>query len=157
MLMNKRGALVRRLLWIIGSILMSTIVLGEVFVKIHEPIRFNDLSTTSIERDYIVGEGTFEIYTDDEKNDLGKKIVFRFPEEGYMSNKKNSIKIDKYSMETDDNSMIISKKRELVKFYALVNRRNIGRDKDPKIVEGEYTGYVSVIFSLYERIKKGGE
>ncbi|WP_407537973.1 hypothetical protein [Cetobacterium somerae] len=73
-----------------------------------------------------------------------------------MTNKKNTIKIDKYSLETEENSMIISTKRELVKFYALVNRRNIGKNKDPKIVEGEYVGYVPVVFSLYESIKKGG-
>ena len=147
----------KKILWLMGLCLISSLVFGEVHIKIHEPIRFKDLNTRSLERDYIVGEGSFEVYTDNEKEDIGKKIVFRFPEVGYMSNRKNIVKIDKYSIETNENSMIISTKRELVKFYALVNRREIGKNKDSKIVEGEYVGYVPVIFSLYESINRGGK
>lgn len=146
----------KKILWLIGMCIISSLVFGEVHIKIHEPIRFKDLNTRSLERDYLVGEGSFEIYTDNEQEDIGKKIVFRFPEVGYMTNKKNNIKIDKYSMATDENSMIISTKREIVKFYALVNRREIGKNKEPKVVEGEYTGYVPVVFSLYENIIRGG-
>ncbi|MGL5413966.1 hypothetical protein [Cetobacterium sp.] len=143
------------LMSLIGVVLFSSVAFSEVFIKIHEPIRFKDLNTRSLERDYIVGEGSFEVYTDNEKVDLGKKIVFRFPETGYMSNKKNNIKIEKYSMETSDNSMLISTKREIVKFYALVNRREIAKNKEPKVIEGEYTGYIPVVFSLYQNIRKG--
>lgn len=146
----------KKILWLMGICLISSLTFGEVHIKIHEPIRFKDLNMRSLERDYIVGEGSFEIYTDDEKVDIGKKIVFRFPEYGYMTNRKNIIKINKYSMATNENSMIISTKREIVKFYALVNRREIGKNKEPNIVEGEYVGYVPVVFSLYENIKRGG-
>ncbi len=147
----------KKILWLMGVWLISSLAFSEVQIKIHEPIRFKDLNTRSLERDYIVGEGSFEVYTDNEKEDIGKKIVFRFPETGYMSNRKNGIKVDKYRMETDENSMLVSTKREIVKFYALVNRRGIGKNKDPKIVEGEYTGYVPVVFSLYENINRGGK
>lgn len=146
----------KKILWLIGICIISSLAFGEVHIKIHEPIRFKDLNTRSLERDYLVGEGSFEVYTDNEQEDIGKKIVFRFPEVGYMTNKKNTIKIDKYSMETDENSMIVSTKREIVKFYALVNRREIGKNKEPRVVEGEYVGYVPVVFSLYENIRRGG-
>ncbi len=146
----------KKILWLMGMCIISSLTFGEVHIKIHEPIRFKDFNTRSLERDYLVGEGSFEIYTDKEEDDIGKKIVFRFPEIGYMTNKKNTIKVDKYSMATDENSMIISTKREIVKFYALVNRREIGKNKEPKIVEGEYVGYVPVVFSLYENIRRGG-
>lgn len=142
---------------LIFMLLFSTLTFSEVIVKIYEPIRFKDLNTKSLGEDYIVGEGAFEVSTNNEKEDLGKKIVFRFPDSGFMTNKKNSIKIKKYSMETEEKSMIISTKREIVKFYALVNRREIGKNKNPKIVEGEYVGYVPVIFSLYERAYKDSE
>lgn len=145
----------KKMLWLLGMCLVSSLSFGEVHIKIHEPIRFKDLNIKSLERDYLVGEGSFEIYIDKEE-DIGKKIVFRFPDSGYMTNKKNIIKVDKYSMVTDENSMIISTKREIVKFYALVNRREIGKNKEPKIIEGEYVGYVPVVFSLYENIKRGG-
>lgn len=147
----------KKIIELLGMILISSFAFGEVSIKINEPIRFKDFNTRSIERDYIVGEGSFEVSTDNEKGDLGKKIIFRFPEQGYMSNKKNTIKINKYSMETDDNSMIISTKREIVKFYALVNRREIGKNNTPEVIEGEYVGYVPVVFSLYENIVKGGK
>lgn len=142
---------------ILGISMLSSVALAEVTVKILEPIRFKDLNTISIEADYLVGEGVFEVSTDNPKVDLGKKIVFRFPETGIMTNKKNTITVKKYSLPTKDDSMIISTEREQVKFYALIDRREIGRNKLPEIVEGEYVGYVPVVFSLYERIKKGGE
>lgn len=147
----------KKFIWLMGICLISSLTFGEVNIKIHEPIRFKDLNTRSLERDYLVGEGSFEVYTDNEKEDIGKKIIFRFPETGYMSNRKNTIKIDKYNMETEKNSMIISTKREIVKFYALVNRREIVKNRDPKVIEGEYIGYVPVIFSLYENINRGGK
>lgn len=144
----------KKVIWLVGLFIVSNLVFGEVYIKIHEPIRFKDFSTRSIENDYLVGEGSFEIYTDSDE-DLGKKIVFRFPEVGYMSNKKNTIKVEEYSIEGDKNSMIISKKREIVKFYASVNRREIKKNKEPEIIEGEYIGYVPVVFSLYESIHRG--
>lgn len=142
----------KKILAVITFFIIYTLSLSEVFVKIHEPIRFKDLNTRSLGQSYIVGEGSFEIYTDREDLDLGKKIIFRFPDNGIMTNKKNQIKIDEYKMDNDENSMIISTKREIVKFYALVNRRNIGKNELPEIVEGKYIGYVPVIFSLYEKI-----
>ncbi|MGL5122602.1 MAG: hypothetical protein ACRC6K_00330 [Fusobacteriaceae bacterium] len=147
----------RKIFLIIGLCFVSSLIFGEVYIKIYEPIRFKNLNMRSLERDYLVGEGSFEVYTDNLKKDIGKKILFKFPEIGYMTNKKNIIKIIKYSMETEDNMMLISTKREIVKFYALVNRRKIGKNKEAEIVQGEYVGYVPVIFSLYENIIRGGE
>ena len=142
---------------VLGITMLSSLAFSDVTVKILEPIRFKDVNTISIDGNYVVGEGVFEVSTDNPKEDLGKKIVFRFPENGTMTNKKNTIPVKKYSLPTDDNSMIISTERESVKFYALINRRDIGKNKAPEVVEGEYTGYVPIVFSLYERIGKGGE
>ncbi|WP_300341572.1 hypothetical protein [Fusobacterium sp.] len=147
----------KNILILIFMFLLYTLTFSEITVKISEPIRFKDLNTKSLGEDYIVGEGAFEVSTDNEEKDIGKKIIFRFPETGFMTNRKNNIKIAKYAMETEDKSMIISTKREIVKFYALVDRREIGRNKDPKIVEGEYVGYVPIIFSLYEKEFKNSE
>lgn len=124
---------------------------SKIIIDIKEPIRFKDFNTKALKETYIVGEGAFEIYTDNEKNDLGKKIIFKFPKNGIISNKKNQIKVNKYQMENNANSMILSTKREIVKFYALISKKEIKKNKDPHLLEGEYVGYVPIIFSLYEK------
>lgn len=138
------------LMWMMS---MSLLTFSQISVKINEPIRFKDLNTRSLEGDYLVGEGSFEVSTDKVEEDLGKKIVFMFPETGFMTNKKNTIKVEKYGMETEEKSMIVSTKREIVKFYAFIKRRDILKNKDPKVIEGEYVGRIPVVFSIYENIR----
>lgn len=133
-------------------IMLSHTALAEISVKINEPIRFKDVNTNSLGDDYILGEGSLEISTDNEKEDIGKKIVLTFPEEGILSNKKNNIHIKKYSLETKDKSMIISTKKEIIKFFAIADRREIERNKDPQIIEGEYVGKVPIVLSLYKKV-----
>lgn len=148
----------RKIILTMFGCILSVTSFSQVDVKILEPIRFKNLNTLAINDDIIVGEGQFEVSTDNKEEDLGKKIVFRFPNEGFMTNKKNIIKVEKYSLDetgkigNEKNEMIISTEREIVKFYAFVKRRDISRDKDAEQVEGEYVGYVPVVFSLYKRI-----
>lgn len=133
-------------------IMLPRTALAEVSVKISEPIRFKDVNTNSLGEDYILGEGSLEISTDNEKEDIGKKIVFTFPEGGMLSNKKNNIRVKKYSLETEDKSMIISTKKEIIKFFAIADRKEIERNKDPQIIEGEYVGKVPIVLSLYKKV-----
>ncbi len=132
-------------------LLINCFSYGEVFIKIHEPIRFDEYNTRSIRSDILVGQGTLEVYTDNEKEDIGKKIIFRFPDTGLMTNRKKWIKIEKYATEDKKNEMIISNKRELVKFYAVIDKKKINKGEDPQIIEGDYIGYVPIILSLYSK------
>lgn len=124
---------------------------SEVFVKIYEPIRFKTHNTRGFSSDVLVGEGMLEIYTDNEEEDLGKKIIFRFPDSGMMTNKKKMVKIKKFALEKEENSMIITEKRELVKIYAFLDKGQFSNSKDADFVEGEYIGHIPVILSLYKR------
>ena len=132
-------------------LLINCFSYGEVFIKIHEPIRFDEYNTRSIRSDILVGQGTLEVYTDNEKEDIGKKIICRFPDTGLMTNRKKWIKIEKYATEDKKNEMIISNKRELVKFYAVIDKKKINKGEDPQIIEGDYIGYVPIILSLYSK------
>lgn len=132
-------------------LLINCFSYGEVFIKIHEPIRFDEYNTRSIRSDILVGQGTLEVYTDNEKEDIGKKIIFRFPDTGLMTNRKKWIKIEKYATEDKKNEMIISNKRELVKFYAVIDKKKINKGEDSQIIEGDYIGYVPIILSLYSK------
>lgn len=130
---------------------INIFVYGEVFVKIHEPIRFNNYVTRSVQSDILVGQGSLEIYTDNESEDIGKKIVFNFPDKGAMTNKKKWLPVEKYSLEKRENNMVLSKKREIVKVYAFVDRKKINRGEDAAIIEGEYIGYFPLVLSLYRK------
>lgn len=144
----------RKIIIILSMILSSVIMYGEVTVSIHEPIRFKEYNIRSISSSKLIGKGTLEIYTDNEMEDFGKKIIFKFPETGVMTNKKKLIKVDKYSLEDKTNEMIISKKRELVDFYAVVDKSQFKDYDKAEILDGEYVGRVPIILSLY---KKGGK
>lgn len=144
-------------LFLIMIISFSTMALGEINIKINEPIRFKDMNTRSLGSDYLCGQGSFEVYTDNEEEDLGKKISFKFPSYGYISNKKNVVKVEKYTLEDDEDSMILSTKREIVKFYALVKKREINSWKEPEIIEGRYEGTVPVEIFVYKKVMEDTE
>lgn len=135
---------------IIFFIFVTQFSFGEIFVKIHEPIRFQNHNTRSISSNTLVGEGILEIYTDDEKEDLGKKIIFRFPENGTMSNKKKNIKVEKYSLEIKEKEFILTNKRELIKVFAYINKNNFSNYNETELIEGEYSGTIPIILSVYK-------
>uniref|UniRef100_UPI003AF15D5F hypothetical protein n=1 Tax=Cetobacterium sp. TaxID=2071632 RepID=UPI003AF15D5F len=93
---------------------------SQIKLKIHEPMRFENINTTSM-TDIVVGKGMIEIYTDDLENDYGKKLTFKFPEKGLMTNKKRWLKIEKYMMEDSEKNIIIENERRLVSIYAIID------------------------------------
>ncbi|MGL5725720.1 hypothetical protein [Cetobacterium sp.] len=132
--------------------LIKAIGYGEINIKIHEPMRFENINMTTI-GDTVVGKAIVEISTDDLENDYGKKLVFKFPESGLMTNKRRWLKIEKYMMEDSDKNIILENKRRLVNIYAIIDRKTINDGKlDAKILEGEYVGYLPLIVSQYSEI-----
>lgn len=134
---------------LLGLFILGTLSYGEIKIKIHEPIRFKNVNTRAV-GDLIVGEGSLEISTDKLEEDFNKKLIFKFPETGLMTNKKRWLKIEKYVMDNSDKEFKITKKRKLVKIYALLRRKTLN-DKmiDASILEGEYVGRVPIIVEQY--------
>ena len=52
--------------------LVTSIVYGEIRLKIHEPIRFENVNTKAV-GDIVVGQGSIEVFSDDIENDKNKK------------------------------------------------------------------------------------
>lgn len=130
--------------------LFSTSLFAKVEIKILEPLRFEYFNTRMLQAEEIAGYGILEITA--KKEDFGKKLVFNFPKSGLMTNRKKWIKVEKYGMELPDKELIIDQETEHIKFYALLNKRDIDNGEDAKIIEGEYTGYVPIIVSQYSQL-----
>lgn len=132
--------------------IVSLISYSEIKLKIHEPIRFENINT-SLSKDVIVGKGSIEIYTDNLEEDYGKKIAIKFPETGLMTNMKRWLKIEKFMVEEKDRNLIIQNERVLVDVYAFLSRKNINDGRmEATFIEGEYTGYLPLIVSEYSKI-----
>lgn len=136
---------------ILSLFLISNILsFAKVEIKILEPLRFEYLSTKKLTNEKIAGYGTLEIRA--EKSDFGKKITFDFPKSGLMTNRKKWVKVEKYGIEIPEKEIILSQEVEHIKFYALLDKRDIDKGEEAKIIEGEYTGYAPIIISEYSKI-----
>lgn len=137
---------------LIFFILITNLSYSKVILKIHEPMRFEILNITNMS-DVVVGKGVIEIYTDDIENDYGKKLVFKFPEKGLLTNKKRWLRIEKYMMEDKDKNVIIENERRLVPIYAIIDRNTLNDGKmEAKYLEGEYVGQIPIVVSEYTKI-----
>ncbi|WP_407536508.1 hypothetical protein [Cetobacterium somerae] len=122
---------------------------SEIILKIHEPIRFENVNTKAV-GDLVVGEGTIEITTDNLEVDQNKKFIFKFPKKGLMTNKKRWVQIDKYIMEDSDKSFRMTRERKLVKIFAIIERKKLNNQMiNAEDLEGEYIGYVPIIVEQY--------
>lgn len=132
--------------------ILSTSIFAKVEIKILEPLRYEYFNTKMLQAEEIAGYGVLEITA--KKEDFGKKLVFSFPKSGLMTNMKKWIKVQEYGMELPNKELIITQETEHVKFYALLNKRDIDIDngEDAKIIEGEYIGYVPIIVSQYSQL-----
>lgn len=130
--------------------ILSTSIFAKVEIKILEPLRYEYFNTRMLQAEEIAGYGILEIIA--KKEDFGKKLVFSFPKSGLMTNMKKWIKIQEYGMELPNKELIITQETEHVKFYALLNKRDIDNGEDAKIIEGEYIGYVPIIVSQYSQL-----
>ena len=130
---------------------------GEITLKIHEPIRFQNVNTKAA-GDIVVGEGAIEIVSDDLENDRNKKFIFKFPNKGLMTNKKRWVHIDKYMMEDSDKTFRVTREKKLVKIFAIIERRKLNDQLiSAEDLEGEYIGYVPIIVEQYGQPLKAKE
>ncbi|MDX8335201.1 hypothetical protein [Candidatus Cetobacterium colombiensis] len=140
------------LIFLLASI--GNVTFSEIKVKIVEPMRFTNINTTHLDKDKVLGKGIIEVFTDNKEEDIGKKIMFEFPEYNLMTNRRKWLKVEKLGMESSKKEMIVTKEREHIPFYAVLDRKNIN-DGEVIDVEGEYVGYIPIVVSQY--VKKGSE
>lgn len=130
---------------------------SEITLKIHEPIRFDNVNTKAA-GDVVVGTGTIEVTTDNLEVDGNKKFIFKFPKKGLMTNKKRWVQIDKYMMEDSDKTFRMTRERKLVKIFAIIERRKLNDQMiSAEDLEGEYIGYVPIIVEQYGQPMKTKE
>lgn len=132
-------------------LLATVLSLGEIKVRIVEPMRFHNVNTTHLDKTKVLGVGVLEIHADNRDEDFGKKLLFEFPEYGIMTNRRKWVKVEEFGMEEKDREMIVTKEWEQVKFYAVLDRRELNQGEEIKDIEGEYVGYVPIIVTQYSR------
>ena len=142
----------KKLILIVFIFSIRGLTFSEIKVKIAEPMRFKNINTTHMDKDKVLGKGVIEVFTDNKEEDLGKKIVFEFPEYNLMTNRRKWLKVEKLGMESSRKEIILTKEREQFDFYAVLDRKDIAKGEVIDI-EGEYIGYIPIIIAQYK--KKG--
>lgn len=125
---------------------------SKIEIKVVAPLTFTQVNSREL-GDKVVGVGEIEIFSDNPEEDFGKQIEFKFPDKGFMTNRKNWIKIEKFELDRDIEKYIVNKTKDRVKFYGIIDRRAIGKNGDtpPEILEGDYIGVIPIITVLYSR------
>ncbi|MHA5067249.1 hypothetical protein [Cetobacterium somerae] len=125
---------------------------SEIKVKIVEPLRFRDINHTEVGPNQVIAVSHVEIYTTDKEKDLGKRITFKFPNFVNMTNRKKWVKVERVGMDRKQNEVILENERELVKFYAILDRRELDKGESVEVIEGEYVGQLPIIMGVYSLI-----
>lgn len=140
--------------FIIILLILSTSTFAKIIVKVNEPIRFKDINSSEL-GNIVIGEGIVEIFTDNLEEDLGKKVILRFPTDGLMTNSKKWLIVDKYMIDEGDREIEIIQERRRVKIYAILKKTQIDdKTYTAEQLEGEYVGYAPIIVEVYGRLVK---
>ena len=131
---------------------LSQISFSKIDIKVVEPMTFKRLNSEAL-GSKVIARGVLEKSTDDKENDYGKLLKFLFPKIGYLTNKKHWIKVEGFYIEKDDDELVLKKEKELVNFYGIIDRKNIGKwDFPPEVIEGNYIGYIPIDVAQYSKL-----
>lgn len=130
-------------------VLMSISSFAKIEIKILEPLRFEYFNTKMLGTEKIAGYGTIEIKAD--KEDFGKKLVFKFPKKGILTNRKKWIEVEN-GIELPNKEIEISQETMNIRFYSILNRKNLDKGEEANIIEGKYNGYIPIIVSQYGKL-----
>lgn len=136
-------------------LIINIVSFSEIEVKIFKHLTFKEINSTDM-RESVVGKGILQIEAEEE--DYGKIVEFVFVEKGVMTNGKTPIQVEKFNLcDKDDERIVIDRKTKQVEFYAVVDKRKIGkRAIDANILEGKYIGVMPIAVNIYApEIKKG--
>lgn len=133
-------------------LMLSHISYTKLDVKMVEPMVFKRLNTEALGTK-VLAKGIIEISTDNKEEDYGKLLKFMFPKVGFITNKKQWLKVEGFYIEKDKDEYIITKEREQINFYGIIDRKDIGKwDFSPEVIEGDYIGYIPINIAQYGRL-----
>lgn len=139
----------RKNILLIAFMAIFSISFSEIKLKIVEPLRFRDINHTEVGPNQVVAVSHIEVYTNDKENDLGKRVTFKFPNFINLTNRKKWIKVQKVGMDRKQNEIILENERELIKFYAILDRRELDQGEKIELIEGEYIGQLPIVMGVY--------
>lgn len=133
-------------------LMLSHISYTKLDVKMVEPMVFKRLNTEALGTK-VLAKGIIEISTDNKEEDYGKLLKFMFPKVGFITNKKQWLKVEGFYIEKDKDEYIITKEREQINFYGIIDRKDIGKwDFSPEVIEGDYIGYIPINIAQYGKL-----
>ena len=131
--------------------IISSLAFSEIKIKIVEPLKFRDINSTEIGPNQVLATSQVEVFTDNKDEDIGKRVVFKYPDYILMSNRKKWIKIEKIGMEIKEQEIILERERVPIIFYAILDKRELDKGETIETIEGEYFGKFPIIFSVYKK------
>lgn len=133
-------------------LILFQISYAKIDVKMVEPMVFKRLNTEALGTK-VLAKGVIEISTDNKEEDYGKLLKFMFPKVGFITNKKQWLKVEGFYIEKDKDEYIVTKDREQISFYGVIDRKDIGKwDFSPEVIEGDYIGYIPINIAQYGRL-----
>lgn len=136
-------------------LILSQISYTKIDIKMVEPMVFKRLNTEALGTK-VLAKGVIEISTDNKEEDYGKLLKFMFPKVGFITNKKQWLKVEGFYIEKDKDEYIVTKDREQINFYGVIDRKDIGKwDFSPEVIEGDYIGYIPINIAQYGRLLNG--
>lgn len=141
-----------KILRIMLFLIFSTLSLAKIDIKMVEPMIFKPLNTEALGTK-VLAKGVIEISTDNKDEDYGKLLKFMFPKVGFLTNRKQWLKVEGFYIEKDKDEHTVSREKEHINFYGIIDRKNIGKwDLPPEVIEGYYVGYVPINIVQYGKL-----
>lgn len=141
-----------KILRIMLFLIFSTLSLAKIDIKMVEPMIFKPLNTEALGTK-VLAKGVIEISTDNKDEDYGKLLKFMFPKVGFLTNRKQWLKVEGFYIEKDKDEHTVSREKEHINFYGIIDRKNIGKwDSVPEVIEGYYVGYVPINIVQYGKL-----
>lgn len=137
---------------VVFFLIISTLTLAKIDIKMVEPMVFKKLNTEALGTK-VLARGVIEVSTDNKDEDFGKLLKFMFPKVGFITNRKHWLKVNGFYIEKDKDEHTVTKEKEQINFYGVIDRKDIGKwDISPEVIEGDYIGYVPINIAQYDKI-----
>lgn len=137
---------------IVLALILSINTFAKIQVKMVEPMVFKKMNSEALGTK-VLAKGVLEVSTDNKEEDYGKLLKFFFPEVGFLTNRKHWIKVEGFYIDKNEDEHIISREKERIDFYGVIDRKDIGKwDFPPEIIEGDYVGYIPINISQYGKL-----
>ncbi len=98
-----------------------------------------------------VARGVIEIYSDNLKEDFGKLISFQAPPYTYMTNNKRSVKTENIKFNKNKAEIVLTEENEKIVFHIILDKRKLSNEKNKELIDGVYTGLLSLNYSIYDK------